>query len=216
MSIISIISQGGNVMKSSLAEAIALEACLNDLDVAVADLDIEHRTVTSWIKQRKEYGISPVFKVYPVNSATEAINCFCGEQLCIIDAPSRATSATVKVSMHSDLIIQPTPTGKKDLDLAINIFLQLFEKGIAIEQMVFVITRVGSSHELQRATNYLNSAKIDKINGTNVKVLSSAIWEKVGYRSALNDGLAIIETPFVSLNENAKSVIHQILTLLIK
>ena len=74
-------------MKSTFATVTALEATKNDIDVAVADLDIENRTITSWMNQRKEYGIKPLFKVYTVNSAREALNCFQNEQLSIIDAP---------------------------------------------------------------------------------------------------------------------------------
>lgn len=213
MNRLSFISQSGNVMKSTLAAATALEAIKNDLDVAVADLDVEHRTVSSWIKQREEYKISPLFKVYSVNSAVEAIGCFNNEKLCIIDAPSRATSATVEIASASDLVIQPVPPSKKDLDLAINTFIQLHQKGIPLKNMVFIITRVGSNSELQKAINYLTLAKI---GSRSIKVLDSPIWEKVGYRAAVNDGLAITETTYSTLNEAAKSVIHQLLTLLIK
>lgn len=41
MNKLSFISQSGNVMKSTLAAATALEAIKNDLSVAVADLDVE-------------------------------------------------------------------------------------------------------------------------------------------------------------------------------
>jgi chromosome partitioning protein len=213
MSTIAFVSQSGNVMKSTLATATALETMQNDIDVAVADLDVENRSITSWIKQREEYGITPLFKVYSVNSAKEAINCFQGEQVCIIDAPSRATSATIEVALKSDLIIQPTTPGKKDMDLAIETFLQLIKKGVPLEKLLFVITRIGSESELQKAIQYLN---LTKIGDKNIKILSSAIWEKVSYRSAINDGLAITETPYNTLNESAKSVVHQMLTLLIK
>jgi chromosome partitioning protein len=213
MSTIAFISQSGNVMKSTLATATALEAVKNNLSVAVADLDVEHRTITSWTNQRKTYNISPTFTVYSINNAVEAINCFNGEQLCIIDAPSRATSATIEISLNVDLIIQPTTPGKKDMDLAMNTFWHLSKKGIPVEKMLFVITRVGSAAELQKAIDYLQMTKID---GKKVNVLSSAIWEKVAYRSAINDGLAITETPYTTLNESAKSLVHQMLTLLIK
>ncbi len=213
MNKIAFVSQSGNVMKSTLASAMALEAVQNDLSVAIADLDTEHRTITSWIDQRKEYGISPIFKVYSVNSASEALSCFDDERLCIIDAPSRATTATVKIALGSDLIIQPTPPSKKDLDLALNTFFQLYNDGVPVKKMLFVITRVGSMAELQRAIDYIQSVQIEE---KTIRVLSSAIWEKVAYRAAINDGLSITETPYPTLNDNAKAVIHQILTLLIK
>jgi len=213
MSVIAFVSQSGNVMKSTLATVTALEATKNDIDVAVADLDVENRTITSWMNQRKEYGIKPLFKVYTVNSAREALNCFQNEQLSIIDAPSRATSATIEIALNSDLIIQPTTPGKKDMDLGIETFVQLIKKGVPIEKLLFIITRIGSDSEYQKAIQYLNYMKI---NDKNIKILSSAIWEKVSYRSAINDGLAITETPYPTLNDGAKAVIYQILTLLIK
>jgi chromosome partitioning protein len=200
-------------MKSTLATVTALEATKNDIDVAVADLDVENRTITSWMNQRKEYGIKPLFKVYTVNSAREALNCFQNEQLSIIDAPSRATSATIEIALNSDLIIQPTTPGKKDMDLGIETFVQLIKKGVPIEKLLFIITRIGSDSEYQKAIQYLNYMKI---NDKNIKILSSAIWEKGSYRSAINDGLAITETPYPTLNDGAKAVIYQILTLLIK
>ena len=213
MSVIAFVSQSGNVMKSTLATVTALEATKNDIDVAVADLDVENRTITSWMNQRKEYGIKPLFKVYTVNSAREALKCFQNEQLSIIDAPSRATSATIEIALNSDLIIQPTTPGKKDMDLGIETFVQLIKKGVPIEKLLFIITRIGSDSEYQKAIQYLNYMKI---NDKNIKILSSAIWEKVSYRSAINDGLAITETPYPTLNDGAKAVIYQILTLLIK
>ena len=213
MSTIAFVSQSGSVMKSTLATVTALEAMKNDIDVAVADLDVENRTITSWLKQRKEFGIAPLFKIYTVNTAKEALNCFSNEQLCIIDAPSRATSATIEIALNVDLIIQPTTPGKKDMDLAIETFLQLIKKGVPMEKLSFVITRIGSESEFHKAIQYLNYTKIDN---KNIRILSSAIWEKVSYRATINDGLAITETPYSTLNNGAKSVVYQILTLLIK
>jgi chromosome partitioning protein len=209
---LALISQSGNVMKSTLACAIAVEAANNNLNCSIADLDIEHRTSYDLSQQRKEFEIQPPINVIPVNSAVEALNCFTDEQLQIIDAPSRASEATIKISQNVDLIVQPTPPSKKDMDLAINTFYQLAEKGIPNEKMLFVITRVGSEAELKNATKYLNQIEIDN---KPIKILSSAIYEKVGYRIAINDGYGITQTTFARLNDQAKSVVHQIITCLL-
>lgn len=63
------VSQSGNVMKSTLAAAMAVEATINDLDCAIADLDIEHRTSLQLSEQRSSLGITPTLKVYDVSSA---------------------------------------------------------------------------------------------------------------------------------------------------
>jgi cellulose biosynthesis protein BcsQ len=107
MNLIAFVSQSGNVMKSTLATAMALEAVHNGLSVKVADLDNEHRTVEEWIEQRRQFGIEPVFDYFAPNSADEALNGFNEENLCIIDAPSRATEATLKIAEKADLVVQP-------------------------------------------------------------------------------------------------------------
>jgi len=107
MNLIAFVSQSGNVMKSTLATAMALEAVHNDLKVKVADLDNEHRTIEEWALQRAEYGIEPGFDYFLPNSADEALKGFNNENLCIIDAPSRATEATLKVASKADLVVQP-------------------------------------------------------------------------------------------------------------
>ncbi len=107
MNLITFVSQSGNVMKSTLATAMSLEAVHNDLSVKVADLDNEHRTIEDWIAQRNDYGIQPVFEYFTPNNADEALKGFDDENLCIIDAPSRATEATYRIAAKSDLIIQP-------------------------------------------------------------------------------------------------------------
>lgn len=107
MNLIAFVSQSGNVMKSTLATAMGLEAVHNGINVAVADLDTEHRTIDGWITQRKEYGIEPVFPHFTSNHADEALSGFNDQTLGIIDAPSRATEATVKIAKQADLVIQP-------------------------------------------------------------------------------------------------------------
>ncbi len=200
-------------MKSSLACAMAVECVKNGLNVSVADLDEEHRTVTQWLLLRKELAIEPTFTVHSVGSAMEALNCFSNENLAIIDAPSRATSATALIAQNVDLVVLPTPPSKKDIDLSLGTIYQLVNDGVPIERLILVFTRVGSAAELKQAINYVNKA--DFGNGA-LKVLSSAIWERVGYRCAMNDSYAITETTFATLNESSKSVVHQLLSSLLR
>ena len=210
---IAFISQSGNVMKSSLACAMAVECTNNELDVAVADLDREHRTVAQWHSTRKELGIDPVFTVHSVNSAVDALNCFKNESLAIIDAPSRATSATTLIAQNVDLVILPTPPSKKDIDLSLSTLYQLINDNVPIGRLVLVFTRVGSAAELKQATDYINMADFGEAK---IKIISTAIWERVGYRGAINDSYAITETPFTTLNDGAKAVVHQLLSILLR
>lgn len=153
-----------------------------------------------------------MFDYFLPNSANEALKGFSDENLCIIDAPSRATEATLKIASKADLVVQPVTAWAKDLKLAIKLFYQLIENGISPDKLVFVLVRIGWAAELKRAKAYLSKVEV---GGKKIKVVSSTISEQVGYRTAISDGLAITETPYPSLNEAAKAVIHQVLTLLI-
>lgn len=210
---IAFISQSGNVMKSSLASAMAVECAMNGLDVAVADLDKEHRTISQWLTTRIENEIDPTFQIYSVDSAIDALNCFSDESLAIIDAPSRATSATALIAKNVDLVVLPTPPSKKDIDLSLNTLYQLIKDGIPMHRMVLVLTRVGTTAELNQAIEYIGMANFGV---SSPQILSSAIWERVGYRGAINDSYSITETSFQTLNDSAKAVIHQLLSKLLR
>ncbi len=199
-------------MKSTLASALALEAIHNDLAVSVADLDPEHRTITKWMADRVERGIEPIFQVHEANNAAQALQFFSGEELYIIDCPSRATAATIEISKNVDLVIQPSTPGKKDLDLSVDTFHQLVGEGIPVNRLLLILTRVGTPAEFDRAKEYFKKAKT--IDGQHFRILPSAIYEKTAYRASISDGYAITETPYVSLNEAAKSVIYQSITVL--
>jgi len=213
MNKVAFISQSGNVMKSSLACAMAVECSNNGLDVAIADLDKEHRTVAQWLTTRIENEIEPTFPVHSVDSATDALNCFNNESLAIIDAPSRATSATALIAQNVDLVILPTPPSKKDIDLSLSTLYQLIIGGVPIDRLILVFTRVGSVAELNQAIEYVGMADF---GDSSLQVLSSAIWERVGYRGAINDSFSITETSFQTLNDSAKAVIHQLLSKLLR
>jgi len=211
MNQIAFVSQSGNVAKSTLACSIAVECEKNNLQVSVADLDIEHRTTYNWSLQRKETEIEPSIKVYTPESAQEALSSFDGESLQIIDAPSRATSATLLIAKSVNLLILPTPPSKKDIDLTLKTIIQLRKAGVDFATMLIVFTRVGTSSELARAKAYVNMAFEEQP----IRILSTPLWEKVGYRSATNDGYALTETPFPTLNEGAKAVLYELLANLL-
>lgn len=203
------VSQSGNVMKTSLAFGMAVEGMNNGLEVSTCDLDTEHRSLAEHRQQRESQGIEPLFEVMEAGNARDAVKRGQGSNLYIIDCPSRATAATLEVAKEVDLVVQPTTTSRKDLDLAIKTFYQLVLSGVPIERLLFVITRVSTAARLRDAQEYLRQAEITE---KRFNVLTSAVWEKPGYEMALNDGYSIVETIFPSLNTASRAVVHEILT----
>ena len=211
--VISFISQTGNVGKSILASSLAIEAVKNKLSVAVADLDHENKSIIDLVNDRARFGIQPNFTVYPVNTVNQALTCFKNERLQIIDCPSRATTATIEIAKHSDLVVQPATGSKKDLDKAITIFNLLGDNNIPIDKMLLVLNRIGTESEYRKALEYIGQVKIqDQL----IAIVSSFLYDKQTYRNAINDSYSITETIVPSLNEAAKSVLHQILSATLK
>lgn len=215
---IAFVSQAGNVMKSTLAQAVAVLYAKHNFDVTVADLDKEHRTSARFMEQRKEAGITldpvtPGFEVIEVDNAKEAISKAPGYGVYIIDAPSRANKATFYLAENVDKIILPTPPGLKDLDLTIETGCQMIDNGIPASKLVFVITRVGTGYEFKEAKAYLESVKSTIDEKYDFEVMDHPVLEQTAYRYAITNGFTITETSHASVNIKAERVI---LTLLNK
>ena len=206
-----IASQVGNPGKSVIAQALAVECKNSGLNLSLIDIDPEHRTGTKWSNQRNESEIEPTIAIFSPNSTQEALSIITEDVLQILDAPSRATNATLLLAKSSDLIIIPTTPSKKDIDLNLTMVSQLIQNGIPSYKIVIIFNRVGSTYELNCAIAYIRMA----FDSSNLPVLDSALWEKVGYRSATNDGYAITETSFETLNNSAKIAIYQLLARLV-
>jgi cellulose biosynthesis protein BcsQ len=216
---IGFISQSGNVAKTSLAYATAIECENNKIATLACDLDVEHRTLTEFHEGRNDMGLSVNFDLVKASNATEALNASGDEQIFIIDCPSRATEATIKVAQGVDLVVQPTSTNKKDLDLAIKTAQQLVASGVSAKKLLFVITRASTQARIREATEYLRFAEIEpgvQSEDQSFTILATAIYEKPSYETAMNDGFSMLETQYDSLNTTARSVVNEILTQLLR
>jgi cellulose biosynthesis protein BcsQ len=210
---IAFVSQVGDAMKSSLAAAVGAEATLQNVATAIIDLDREHRTLTDWAEGRQDLGPGyPIVPVYSVETAVQAIKHDEGETLIVIDSPSRATAATVKIAKDADLVVQPILAGSfKHAKLAHETFTELAEKGIAPSKMVYVLTRYLSEKQCTDSREYI---AMFPIKGTTIAVIDTAIPEKTGYRQAISNGYTITEASHVKQRDIAKACVSDILTLL--
>lgn len=216
---IAFVSQAGNVMKSTLVQAVAVLCEKNHVSCTVADLDKEHRTTARFIEQRKDSGITndpitPGFNVIEVNTAKEAIaQAATDSRVYIIDAPSRANEATFYLANNVDKVILPTPPGLKDLDLAIETGCQMIDNGVEASKILFVLTRVGSAYEFNEAKAYLESVSNTIDPNYKFEVMEFPIHEQIAYRYAITNGFTILETSHATINRKAE---RAILTLLNK
>lgn len=206
MAIVAFISQKGGVGKSTLSRALAREIAANGLTVKIADLDSQQTTTADWHRLRMSQGISPSVAVQAYSTAAEALKEAAHFDYFIVDAPARASKGTLELARRSDLVVQPTGASLDDLRPAVRVFHELRAAGIPLQRLAFALSRIGTSAEEQDARSYLAAS--------GYSVLSGALMEKAGYRAAQNQGKAITETKFPSLNALADALIADIATRL--
>jgi len=205
--IIAFVSQKGGVGKSTLARALAREGAASGLSVKLADLDTQQGTVSDWHRQRLNNQHAAIGSVEVFRSAGEAIAQAENFDLTIIDGAARASAATLEIAKASDVIVLPACASRDDLLPAVKLAHELTGKGIDRSAIAFALCRVTTPAEINDAREYIEQS--------GYRVLAGALLEKPAYRQAQNEGLAITETRFKSLNTKADELLTDLTTLIL-
>lgn len=200
--VVAVVSQKGGVGKSTLVRALFQQAAQSDLSVKIADLDTQQGTASNWHRNRLNRGHSPVGSVEVFRTAREAMRHADSYDLLILDGAPRASTATLEVAREADLVIQPTGASLDDLEPAVLLFHELAKAGISKSSLAFALSRIGTEAEAKEAAEYIEEA--------GYSVLGGVLYERPSYRQAQNEGLAITETRYKSLNARAEKLIESI------
>jgi len=206
---IAIVSQKGGVGKSTLARLIAREHAAARWKVKIADLDVSQGTSFNWQGRRLQHEIEPIVAVERFGNADEAIRAGNQLDLLILDAPPHSTAATLKMARRAHLVLLPTGLSLDDMEPQVLLAHELVKKGVAKAKIAFALCRVGDSHlELIEAQMYITDA--------GYRVLTGAIPEKTAYRRAADEGHALTETRFPSLNARADKLAQSVVNFIAK
>lgn len=200
--IIAVLSQKGGGGKSTISRALAVELTKQKLRVLLADLDIQQKTSFEWSERRKRKNIKPVVNCqsFPYFSS-ELINS--NYDYLIIDGPAKISKESLEIAKVANLIIQPVRPSLDDLNPAIREFNGLFKAGITKNKLVFVLNAVSSLAEEKAAYNYLCQAGYE--------VLTFSLPEKVSYREAQNQGLAVSEVKYSRLSQQVQGLLKLVI-----
>ena len=202
--IISLLNQKGGVGKSSLARALAVEFANNDWAVHVADLDRTQQTFFKWVGRREENNIKPALEVALYSDPKVALKAESNCDVLIVDGKAFADTHALEIALNSDLVIIPVGVSIDDLEPSLKLGVELVNKGVSRESIIFVVCRVPDNGE-REAMNTRSSIK-----GWNFEVAQGWIPFKPSYSQAMDKGLAFTETPFKTLNEKADNIIEQL------
>jgi chromosome partitioning protein len=198
--IIACVSQKGGVGKSTLARALAREGAANGLRVKLADLDTQQGTSSNWHRRRLDAGAEPTFSTEAFRTAAQAIRMANQFDLLVIDAPARASAATLEIARAAALVVQPTGASEDDLHPAVLTFHELIREGIPHARLAFALCRIGTDAEEGEARAYIQQAGFHALPGF--------IPERPAYRQAQNLGLTITETRYPQLNRRADELLQ--------
>lgn len=201
--IVSFVSQKGGVGKSSLARALAVTLERGGMNVLVADLDPQQGTVIEWAKLRGARRLKPEITVRRFKTADDAIIGGEAADVLIVDGPARASAGTLELARQSDLLVQPSGCGLDDLRPAVLLFHELLAAGIGRERLTVALCRTAGEPEEGAARRYLHKAKYD--------VLDTSLPEQLGYREAMNQGAALIESSDTKLNARGQAMMDELL-----
>lgn len=205
--LIGLVSQKGGVGKSTLARLIAREYAAAGWGVKIADLDISQGTSFNWQARRLQNAIEPTVPVERFGSIEAALRVADHYDLVILDGAPHSTASTLKIAQTSAAVILPTGLALDDLEPAVLLAHELVKKGIGKPRFAFALCRVGESEtEIAEAREYIVQA--------GYTVLPGSIPERVAYRRASDEGRALTETRFASLNARSDELAQGIIDLI--
>jgi len=206
--ILGLISQKGGVGKSTLARAIACEAQKADLNVKIADFDLQQGTFTKWHQRRLQSNLTEVGSVEMFKSVKTALEAAEGFDMMIMDGEGRASEKTLEIAKVADLVIIPCGVSNDDTEPTCELAKALVDKGIPRSKIVVTLSRVGSDASANRAR--------EDIQARGFTVVDGYIPEKTSYADAQYIGKSILETRHKSVNDKSQTFIDTLIEIILK
>lgn len=183
--IIACLSQKGGVGKSTLARLIARTYAVAGWSVKICDFNTRQLTSVRWAQVRAAGAIEPQIAAEACNAPSQLRR----EPYDLVVADGRPDSdqTSLDIARLADLVVIPTGLPLDDLEPQLAFAMELVEKGVAKDKILFVLNKVTESKVAAiEARNYLRSA-------TKFLVADQHITAKTSYQRAQNHGRALSE-----------------------
>lgn len=207
--IIGMVSQKGGVGKSTLARMMAREFVSGGLTTKIADLDTQQQTCTNWAGRRAENAIEPEIQVQSFASIKSAVDEASRFDALILDGKPNASEQTFEIAKEANLVVIPTGQTVDDLHPGVVLAHSLRKKGITPDKIAFAMFKTtGSERENTAAREYIQQA--------GYMVLDGEVSVSTAYGSASDQGKAITETSFKTLNERASKLAQSVIDRMVE
>lgn len=147
--VISCLSQKGGVGKSTLARLMATEYARHGQRVGLMDFNPSQKTALLWANLREQADIEP--KLHAEGAIRAAGLRQDGRfDVIICDGRPDLPDITLSMALNSDVVVIPTSFTADDLIPQRRFALELVERGVRREAIIFVINRVLDHDEMTR------------------------------------------------------------------
>ncbi|MCK5641273.1 MAG: ParA family protein [Gammaproteobacteria bacterium] len=199
--ILGCVSQKGGVAKSTIARLMAREFAIAGWNTLIADLDNKQLTSTDWAARRNEAGIEPAIASMPLHGVDQVP--YDAYDAVIFDGRPHSSKETLAIAKIADFIIIPSGVSEDDLKPAVLLGHEMMKHNISAAKFSYALCRYQSEGELRDARQYIDMAGYKSVSG--------ALPERIAYRNAQNDGRAVSETAFSTLNVRAVELAQNII-----
>ena len=201
--LIGLVSQKGGVGKSTLARLLAREYANAGWRTKIADMDVSQGTCCEWARVRMQSSIAPEIAAEQFPRVDRALAQADQYDLIIFDGAPHSTRDTLAIAKVSDLVLLPTGYSLDDLKPTVRLAHELKHAGIQTNKIAFTFTRAGDSPtEYQEAASYLEQ--------TGYTLIPGYIPDRTAYRRATDNGRALSETNYPSVNAKADALVQAI------
>ncbi|WP_409562734.1 AAA family ATPase [Hyphomicrobium sp. MC8b] len=201
--VIGVVSQKGGVGKSTIARLLGREMAAGGLRVKIADLDIQQATSYHWAKRRAEAKLEPEVRIETFQSVKTALAEAGQFDVFIIDGAPHASRETREIAKAADLIVIPTGQAVDDLYPTVLLAHDLRKEGIPMSKVAIALWKISDSGPEQRAARVY-------LERSGYNVLKGDVPFRTAYGKASDEGRALSETNFRTLNRRAEELAQSI------
>lgn len=197
------LSQKGGVGKSTLATLIATIYAGARWRSVLVDLNTKQKSSSDWAAIRAERHLDPPVPAFATTDVAKTMRELDGVDLIVFDGKPDSDRTSLEIARISDLVIVPAGVSLFDLKPQVLFAQELLASGIEKRRVLFVLIKsVDSDLVLADARGFIEASGFE--------IAKTDIPLRAGYQLAQNQGQAISETTFPTLNDRALALAGEI------
>jgi chromosome partitioning protein len=201
---LAVLSQKGGVGKSTIARLMATAYAGAGWRVKIADFHTKQLASVEWAGVRLKHEARPAVPSEAFPNVKKALTQQTQYDLMVFDGKPSFDVIMLEIARESDMILVPAGVSLDDLRPQVKFAHELLTQGIDRKDILFVLNKsLDSAASITDAKGFIEAA--------GYQVAQNDLPSKTGYQLAQNNGRAVNESAYPSLNERADALAQEII-----